>query len=314
MKGFSAIAAACVLGVVCSELLSHSASFRELLGRVGGRGHLVAITNGRGFYESDLAAYEATTASDLVVAENLDRISSEEKIDPARLDHELSFYRVEFGGEAAFAHALRVSGLSLASLREKIAGQLRALQWLEKQITAEPAISDAACKGWHNRKGQTNYDTHVYLFQQPARFRVSHIFLAAHAETPPEDVEAKAKAIEALAMRVARGEALSKLAAEASEDEASKVRGGDIAFFSAARMPPEFFAEVEKLQSGEISKPFRSHLGFHVVQLTETKPSRLLPFEEARREISGALANERRVQITARLAGKLTTAYYFRPN
>ena len=306
MKSFSAIAAACVLGVVCSELLSHSASFRELLGRVGGRGHLVAITNGRGFYESDLAAYEATTASDLVVAENLDRISSEEKIDPAWLDHELSFYRVEFGGEAAFAHALRVSGLSLASLREKIAGQLRALQWLEKQIAAAPAVSDPACRKF--------YDTHRDFFQQPARFRVSHIFLAAHAETPPEDVEAKAKAIEALAMRVARGEALSKLAAEASEDEASKVRGGDIAFFSAARMPPEFFAEVEKLQSGEISKPFRSHLGFHVVQLTETKPSRLLPFEEARREISGALANERRVQITARLAGKLTTAYYFRPN
>ena len=306
MKSFSAIAAACVLGVVCSELLSHSASFRELLGRVGGRGHLVAITNGRGFYESDLAAYEATTASDLVVAENLDRISSEEKIDPARLDHELSFYRVEFGGEAAFAHALRVSGLSLASLREKIAGRLRALQWLEKQIAAGPVVSDQECRKF--------YDTHRDFFQQPARFRVSHVFLAAHSETPPEDMEAKAKAIEALAVRISGGEPLSKLAAEASEDEASKVRGGDIAFFSAARMPPEFFAEVEKLQSGEISKPFRSHLGFHVVQLTETKPSRLLPFEEARREISGALANERRVQITARLAGKLTTAYYFRPN
>ena len=115
-------------------------------------------------------------------------------------------------------------------------------------------------------------------------------------------------------MRIAGGEPLSKLAAEASEDEASKVRGGDIAFFSAARMPPEFFAEVEKLQSGEISKPFRSHLGFHIVQLTETKPPRLVPFEEACGEISGALANERRVQITARLAGSLTKADYLRSN
>ena len=306
MKGFSAIAAACVLGVVCSELLCHSASFRELLGRVAGRGHLVAITNGRGFYESDLAVHEAIPVSDLVVAENLDRISSEEKIDPARLDHELSFYRAEFNDETAFTHALRASGLSFERLREKIAGQLRALQWLEKQITAEPAISDQACRKF--------YDTHVDLFQQPARFRVSHIFLAAHSETPPEDVEAKAKAIVALAVRVAGGEPLSKLAADVSEDEASKVRGGDLGFFSAARMPPEFFAEVEKLRVNETSKPFRSHLGFHIVQLTETKPPGLVPFEEARGEISGALANERRVQITTRLAGSLTKADYLRPN
>ena len=306
MKGFSAIAAACVLGVVCSELLCHSASFRELLGRVAGRGHLVAITNGRGFYESDLAVHEAISVSDLVVAENLDRVSSEEKIDPARLDHELSFYRAEFGDETAFTHALRTSGLSLASLREKIAGRLRALQWLEKQIAAGPVVSDQECRKF--------YDTHVDLFQQPARFRVSHIFLAAHSETPPEDVAAKAKAIEALAVRVAGGESLSKLATESSEDEASKVRGGDLGFFSAARMPPEFFTEVEKLRAGEVSKPFRTHLGFHIVQLTETKPPRLVPFEEARGEISGALANERRVQITARLAGSLTKAGYLRPN
>ena len=306
MKGLSAIAAACVLGVVCSELLCHSASFRELLGRVAGRGHLVAITNGRGFYESDLAVHEAISVSDLVVAENLDRVSSEEKIDPARLDHELSFYRAEFGDETAFTHALRASGLSLASLREKIAGQLRPLKWLEKQIAAVPAISDQARRNF--------YETHRDFFQQPARFRVSHVFLAAHSETPPEDVAAKAKAIEALAVRVAGGEPLSNLAAEASEDEASKVRRGDLGFFSAARMPPEFFAEVEKLRVNETSKPFRSHLGFHIVQLTETKPPRLVPFEEARGEISGALANERRALIIARLAGSLTKAEYLRPN
>jgi len=127
-------------------------------------------------------------------------------------------------------------------------------------------------------------------------------------------VAAKAKAIEALAVRVAGGEPLSNLAAEASEDEASKVRRGDLGFFSAARMPPEFFAEVEKLRVNETSKPFRSHLGFHIVQLTETKPPRLVSLEEARGEISGSLANERPVQITTRLAGSLTKADYLRSN
>jgi len=306
VRPVSAVAAACCLGVVCSELLCRSAPFRDVLGRVAGRGHLVAIANGRGFYENDLEIHEATAASDLVIAENLDRISSEEKIDPARLEQELSFYRAEFRDEAAFTHALGASGLSLATLREKIVGQLRALQWLEKQIAAEPAVGEQECRNF--------YETHPDPFQQPARFRASHIFLAAHAETPPEEVEAKAKAIDALALRIAGGAPLSQLAAEASEDEASKARGGDLGFFSAARMPPAFFAQVEKLRVGETSKPFRSHLGFHIVRLTETKPSRLLPFEEARVEILRVLANDRRALIAARLTENLTKSAYLRPN
>ncbi|MEY2496780.1 MAG: peptidyl-prolyl cis-trans isomerase [Verrucomicrobiota bacterium] len=306
MKGVLGPICAIAVGIVCSELLCRSVSFRDALGRVAGRGHLIAIANGRGFYENDLEIHEATAASDLVIAENLDRISSREKIDPTRPDHELSLYRAEFGDESAFTHALRASGLSLAALREKVAGQLRALQWLEKQIAAEPAISDRDCRNF--------YETHRDLFEQPARFRAAHIFLAAHAETPPEDVEAKAKAIEALALRVSGGEPVSQLAVETSEDEASKARGGDLGFFSAARMPPKFFAEVEKLRLGETSKPFRSHLGFHIVQLNETKPSRLLPFEEARAEITLALVNERRALITVRLAANMTKSAYARPN
>jgi parvulin-like peptidyl-prolyl isomerase len=301
-----AIAVACVLGLVCSELLCRSVGFRDTLARVAGRGHLIAIANGRGFYENDLELHEATAAADLVIAENLNRASSEEKIDPVRIDHELSLYRAEFGDESAFTHALRASGFSLGELRGKIASQLRALQWLEKQIAAEPPVSDQECKNF--------YETHRNLFQQPARFRASHVFLAAHAETPPEEVEAKAKTIEALALRVAGGEPLSQLAAEASEDEASKSRGGDLSFFSTARIAPEFFAEVEKLRMGETSKPFRSHLGFHIVQLTETKLSRLLPFEEARAEMSLGLGNERRALVTARLAENLSRTEYSRPS
>jgi hypothetical protein len=301
-----AIAVACVLGIVSGELLCRWASFRDALGRVAGRGRLIAITNGRGFYENDLAVDDASPTSDLIVTENLNRLSSDEKIEPGRLDHEISLYHAEFGDELRLIRALRSNGLTLDSLREKITNQLRALQWLEKQISVEPAVRAEECINF--------YETHLDLFQQPARFRASHIFLAAHGETPPEDVDAKAKAIEALARRLADGEPLSQVAAEASEDEASKARGGDLGFFSTARMPPEFFAEVEKLRVGETSKPFRSHLGFHILQLTETKPARLLPFEDVRAEISLALANDRRALIATRLAENLTKSAYLPPN
>ena len=94
---------------------------------------------------------------------------------------------------------------------------------------------------------------------------------------------------------------------EASEDEASKARGGDLDYFSARRMPAELMAELEKLHVGEISAPIQSHLGFHIVQLTDLKPARALSFEETRDEIASILRNERRAIAIARLTERLST-------
>src|SRR5437588_3825552 len=152
------------------------------------------------------------------------------------------------------------------------------------------------------------YDAHRHLLAQPLRYRASHIFLAAHDETPPEVVEEKEKTIAVLAARLARGEALSQLAAEASEDEASKPRGGDLGYVAETRMPAEFMTEIKKLRVGETSKPFRSHLGFHIVQLAETKPARQLSFDEVRPEIFLALANDRRVLEVDRLTDNFKRA------
>jgi parvulin-like peptidyl-prolyl isomerase len=73
-------------------------------------------------------------------------------------------------------------------------------------------------------------------------------------------------------------------------------------------MPAEFFAEVEKLAVGQRSNPFRSHLGFHIVEVAEIRPARMLSFADAQGEILLTLANERRALIVERLAGMLGTA------
>jgi parvulin-like peptidyl-prolyl isomerase len=293
---FGLMAIAFGVGLMGSELLCRSTSFRDAAGRLFGRGRLLAITNGKGIYEGDLE--EEVTVSDLVIRENLRRVASKESIDRARIDREVSLFKAEFGQEKTFAKALHSSRLSLSWLRERIGEQLRDLDWLEKQIAPETAALEQACRNF--------YETHPELFAQPARYRASHLFLAAHADTPPETVEEKAKAIEALALRLSRGEAFSQLISETSEDEATKSRGGDLGFFSEARIAPEFFAEVKKLHPGETSKPFRSHLGFHIVRLDEIKPARLLSFEEARPEIQAVMANEQRASVTDRLARNLS--------
>jgi len=298
------IAAASFAGVFSSELLCRSPAFRDAAGRLFGRGRLLAIADGRGVYEKDLDGDGVFTATDLVVLENLRHTARKEPADTAKVDRELSLVRAQFGDEEAFLRRVRSDAFSLSYLRERIADQLRSLQWVEKQILPETAITEKECRDF--------YETHRGLFAQPVRFRAAHLFLAAPVETPPEVVEAKRELIGALAVRLSRGETLAQLAAETSEDEATKTRGGDLGFFSSARMSPEFFAEAEKLTAGRRSSPFHSHLGFHIVEVAEIRPAGVLGFEEARGEISLSLANERRALIAERLADMLSTATYAR--
>jgi parvulin-like peptidyl-prolyl isomerase len=289
---------ALMLGLAASELLFRMFAFRDLAGRLAGRGHLVAITQGKGIYETDLGENEPS-AAELVVLENLRRAAANEVVTPSAVDREVALLEAQFGNEKKFRKALLADGLSISALRDRATNQLRGLAWLEKQIRLAAAVTE--------RESREFYEAHRDLFAQPVRFRASHLFLAAHAEKPPEIVEEKERAIATFATRLRKGETLSALATEASEDEASKPRGGDLGYFSQTRMPPEFIVEIKKLRVGETSKTFRSHLGFHIAQVTETRAAHLLTFEEARSEISVALGNRRRAnridQIAKTLAG-----------
>lgn len=291
------ILAALGLGLAVGEMLSRSAAVRDLAGLLTGRGRLVAIANEKGVYERDLGDSDVS-AEELILAKNLRRSAANEAVEPAAIDREIDLLEAQFGDHKVFQKALGSDGLSPSTLREKVADHLRGLAWMETQVRLVSAVTEPECRRL--------YETHPDFFTQPVRFRVSHLLLAAHAETPPEIVEEKELAIGVLATRLEKNEALEVLVAEASEDEATKVRGGDLGFFSDTRMPSDFMTEVKKLRPRQTSKPFRSHLGFHIARLIEIKHGRLLTFEEARPEISLALANERRANFARQIATKLS--------
>ena len=82
---------------------------------------------------------------------------------------------------------------------------LRARDWIEQQMISQSDAREDECRNF--------YDTHPQNFMQRARFRASHLFLAAPPETPPEVVESKEKVIKNLADRMRHGEKLGELAA-----------------------------------------------------------------------------------------------------
>ena len=296
------IAAACVAGLLCSELLYRWPPAREMIARAFARGELLAIVDGLAIYDLDLQG--GGDAAGAIIAANLRREAHGEQISADAVERQIELLQHQFGDAKVFDSELEASGLSLDALRQRVAEHLRSQQWIEQQIAAELTVDAAEI--------QSFYDANAGAFHQPDRFRAAHLFLAAPEATPPEMIEAKGAAIKALSKRLSKGEDFAKLVAEVSEDDATKERGGDLGFFSAARMPEDFVAAVRQLTPGKPSPPVRLPLGFHIFQLTDTRPARQMPLGEVRHEIALHLANEKRAAALERLHQRLSAAEFIR--
>lgn len=73
--------------------------------------------------------------------------------------------------------------------------------------------------------------------------------------------------LNAIRDRVLKGEDFAGLAATVSEDPGSASEGGDLGWFGPGQYVPELDAAVARLQDGEISEPFQSPFGWHIVQV-----------------------------------------------
>lgn len=109
--------------------------------------------------------------------------------------------------------------------------------------------------------------------------RASHILVADEATAN----EVKKKLDE--------GAKFEDLAKEYSTDPGSKDKGGDLDFFGAGVMVPEFEEAAYALKVGEVSGPVQSQHGFHIIKLTDKKE--LKPLAEMKDEIKLELARSK---------------------
>lgn len=84
--------------------------------------------------------------------------------------------------------------------------------------------------------------------------------------TPVQDAAAAKAKIDTLRARIAGGADFVEVAKESSEDANSKADGGDLGWFEAGAFGPAFGKEVTGTSDGQISQPFRTEAGWHIVQ------------------------------------------------
>ncbi len=199
----------------------------------------------------------------------------------------------ELGERFLLAQAARESGLDKDP---EVAARIRLQDsyflgqaYIDKKIKEEIdkiKITDAEISEYYN--------THQGEFDK-SQVRASHIILLTQGKSPADQKAAEDKIAKIYTEIKANPASFGELAKKYSDDS-SAAQGGDLGFFTHGRMVPEFEKVAFSLKKGEISTPFKTQYGWHIVLVTEKTETGMQPLAEVKNLVSEKLKNEKSVK------------------
>lgn len=100
------------------------------------------------------------------------------------------------------------------------------------------------------------------------QYKVRHILIRPSEIVSPSDAEQQ---IKQLYTRASNQENFANLASTFSNDPGSAANGGDLDWVTPGMMVPEFDAVMAKTAVGQISQPFQSQFGWHILNVEDTR-------------------------------------------
>lgn len=146
---------------------------------------------------------------------------------------------------------------------DTIASYQRELKKYREQLIQpylkDSKVTSALVKEAHNRMLQ--------------EVNASHILVRLNPKASPEDtLKAYTKIVEAR-NKVLAGTPFNKVAKEYSEDPSAKKNGGDLGYFTAFGMVYPFENAAYNNQVGEVSMPFKTSFGYHIIKVNDKRPA-----------------------------------------
>jgi peptidyl-prolyl cis-trans isomerase C len=74
-------------------------------------------------------------------------------------------------------------------------------------------------------------------------------------------------------------------------------------------MVPQFEEAAFKLQKGEVSQPFETQFGWHIIKVDDKRAGQAVPFDAVKERIVGAIIHQKAQQIAGDLRAKAKIEY-----
>ncbi len=103
--------------------------------------------------------------------------------------------------------------------------------------------------------------------------KVQHIMLQTGPSATPEVVEEARQKADSAYQRIVAGEAFEKMVELYSQDQGSKANEGMMNYFTSYSNYPETFKNIAfSMEKNEVSKPFKTDYGYHIIKIVDKKP------------------------------------------
>lgn len=180
------------------------------------------------------------------------------------------------------AAALADQGLTIEQYRKQIAQEIEQALLMNKEVSSRISITNEAV--------QRYYQAHQDDYAIPDQVRIRHIFLPVSPGADPGEMLKMTTLLETLHDRANRGEDFATLALTYSLGPGAD-QGGDLGFFERGQMDPAIEEMAFSIPEGEISPPFETSTGVHLIKVEERDIAGVKPLAKVQEEIRSQLYN-----------------------
>jgi len=186
--------------------------------------------------------------------------------------------------DAQFQDSLKAEGYPMEEYKRRLADQLLQSKIVNQQVRSKILVTDAEVDKFMKENKDFTGSTETYHIRQI-------FFKKPKDEAEKGRVEEKAQAVYAQARQ---GSDFAELARRHSED-ATRDTGGDLGFIEKRNLAKDFSAALSSMKQGDMSQPFWSDRGLHILRLEEmaAPKSSAEVKEEAKMALQSKLFNEK---------------------
>jgi peptidyl-prolyl cis-trans isomerase SurA len=186
------------------------------------------------------------------------------RVDDAQLD--LAITRIArqngFPSLEEFRARLEADGVDFKRFREEIRSEIISTRLREREVESKLVISDTEVDNYLANKAK--------MGGAGEEFHLAHILAVVPEQASAEKIQAARDRVEQALAQLKDGADFAQVAA-GSSDAKDALKGGDLGWRPADRIPPLFLSELQNLQPGQTTGVLRSPTGFHLLKLIERR-------------------------------------------
>ena len=210
-----------------------------------------------------------------LIEQEIDRVNP--PADEALVQQELKKMLKKQETKRQLKQAGRNREIVINNMRKQLYRRLQAYEIMEAAMHQDPASDEDV---------EEFYKKNLNHFKTLEQIHASHILIRDKSDIGREKLGAVIEALDS-------GRDFEELAREFSEDTSSE-QGGDLGWLPRGQTVAQFEKVAFSLELDEISDPFETQFGWHIVRLHERQDARTQSLEEVSEQIAMMLLRERR--------------------